>query len=199
MGDLEAFVTFPTPKILSVQSPDEVARLYPLIQQIFPSVAFTVSKPYFLEAEPPQVSKGAALRRLAEKLCLSPERTLVFGDSLNDLPMLNYAVHSVAMGNARNEVKSAARHICGTNAEDGVARFIETHARLAEAGIGIGEFYPVPLHLQKAFRSLGYQSGSLPNAERACRQSICLPVFPELSQEEAEYIIHTIRSHYGMA
>ncbi len=127
VGDLEAFVTFPTPKILSVQTPDEVARLYPLIQKEFPNVAFTVSKPYFLEAEPPHVSKGAALRRLAQKLNLSPEHTMVFGDSLNDLPMLEYAVHSVAMGNARDEVKSAARHVCGTNAEDGVARFIETH------------------------------------------------------------------------
>lgn len=73
------------------------------------------------------------------------------------------------------------------------------HARLAEAGIGIGEFYPVPLHLQKAFRSLSYQPGSLPNAERACKESICLPIFPELAQEEADYIIHTIRTHYGMA
>lgn len=124
VGDLAEFITFPTPKLLSVQTPDEVARLYPLIQEAFPNASFTVSKPYFLEAEPPSVNKGAALRRLAEKLRLSPEHTLVFGDSLNDLTMLGYAVHSVAMGNARDEVKRAARHVCGTNAEDGVARFI---------------------------------------------------------------------------
>jgi Cof subfamily protein (haloacid dehalogenase superfamily) len=127
VGDLAAFVTFPTPKLLSVQTPEEVARLYPLIQKEFPSASFTVSKPYFLEAEPPCVSKGAALNKLADTLHLSPERTLVFGDSLNDLTMLNYAVHSVAMGNARDEVKRAARYVCGTNAEDGVARFIAGH------------------------------------------------------------------------
>jgi len=127
VGDLETFVTFPTPKLLSVQTPAEVARLLPLITKAFPAAAFTVSKPYFLEAEPPNVSKGSALRKLAETLRLSPERTLVFGDSLNDLTMLGYATHSVAMGNAREEVKRAARHVCGTNAEDGVARFVDEH------------------------------------------------------------------------
>jgi hydroxymethylpyrimidine pyrophosphatase-like HAD family hydrolase len=96
----------------------------PLAQTAFPDASFSVSKPYFLEAEPPEVSKGAALRRLAKVLSLSPERTLVFGDSLNDITMLGYATHSVAMGNARDEVKRAARHVCGTNAEDGVARFV---------------------------------------------------------------------------
>ncbi len=71
-------------------------------------------------------------------------------------------------------------------------------ARLRDAQIGTGTFYPIPLHLQKAFRSLGYRRGDLPNAERACEQSVCLPIFPELAPEEAEYVIHTIRAHYGL-
>lgn len=70
---------------------------------------------------------------------------------------------------------------------------------LADAGIGTGAFYPVPLHLQKAFRSLGYQKGSLPNAEQACERSVCLPVFPELTEAEASSIVHAIRNHYGLA
>jgi hydroxymethylpyrimidine pyrophosphatase-like HAD family hydrolase len=56
-----------------------------------------------------------------------PERTLVFGDSLNDLSMLGFSEHSVAMGNARGEVRDAARYICGSNHEDGVARFVLSH------------------------------------------------------------------------
>ena len=73
-----------------------------------------------------------------------------------------------------------------------------THT-LNEAGIGTGAFYPMPLHLQKAFQGLGYREGSLPLAEKACRQSVCLPIFPELTAEEAEYIIGVIRAHYGLA
>ena len=72
-------------------------------------------------------------------------------------------------------------------------------AALGEAGIGTGAFYPIPLHLQKAFRSLRYAPGSLPMAESACAQSVCLPVYPELTAEESDYIVKTIRAHYGLA
>ena len=125
VGNLETFVDFQTPKILSVQTPEEVSRMYPIMQSAFPDVSFTISKPYFLEAQPEGISKGSALVRLASILNLSPEHTLVFGDSLNDMTMLAFATHSVAMGNARDEVKLAARHICATNAEDGLAHFVD--------------------------------------------------------------------------
>ena len=68
---------------------------------------------------------------------------------------------------------------------------------LNQAQIGTGAFYPVPLHLQKAFASLGYQPGSLPVAENACKQSVCLPIFPELTEEEQAEIIRTVCSYYG--
>ncbi|HNW86288.1 MAG TPA: DegT/DnrJ/EryC1/StrS family aminotransferase [Candidatus Limiplasma sp.] len=67
---------------------------------------------------------------------------------------------------------------------------------LGAAQIGTGAFYPVPLHLQKVFRPLGYREGDLPNAEQACRQSVCLPVYPELTAEESDYVIQTIRAFY---
>ena len=127
VGNLEAFITFPTPKILSVHTPEKVAQMYPTIQQAFPAEMFTISKPYFLEAQPGNVSKGVALGKLAKLINLTPETTLVFGDSLNDLTMLGYATHSVAMGNARDEVKQAARYVCDTNALDGVARFVQAN------------------------------------------------------------------------
>ena len=69
-------------------------------------------------------------------------------------------------------------------------------AHLSEKQIGTGAFYPVPLHLQKAFVTLGYHEGSLPIAESACKQSVCLPIYPELTEEESEYIVQTIRAHY---
>ena len=65
-------------------------------------------------------------------------------------------------------------------------------------GIGTGAFYPVPLHLQKAFQGLGYRAGDLPIAERVCGESVCLPVFPELTEAEQAYIVDAIRTHYGV-
>ena len=67
---------------------------------------------------------------------------------------------------------------------------------LGEHGVGTGAFYPVPLHLQKVFLSLGYHEGDLPVSESLCKRSICLPVFPELTNEECDYIIETIRQFY---
>ena len=51
---------------------------------------------------------------------------MAFGDSLNDLSMLTWAGEGVAMANAREDVKAQVRHVCGTNQEDGVARYIES-------------------------------------------------------------------------
>ena len=67
---------------------------------------------------------------------------------------------------------------------------------LSENGIGTGAFYPVPLHLQKAYNSLSYSEGSLPVAESVCKRSVCLPVFPELTEEETEYIIEKLSTFY---
>lgn len=86
-----------------------------------------MSKPFFIEGIAPNVSKGNALRRLAKRLDLTPENTMVFGDSLNDISMLNFSHNSVAMGNARAETKQAARFVCRSNQEDGVAHFVAEH------------------------------------------------------------------------
>ncbi len=128
VGDLCAFLTFPVPKVLCVNHPEEIERLYPIANRHFEGRAtFTMSKPYFLEAEPPGATKGEALARLAELIGINPAKTMVFGDSLNDVSMLAFTEHSVAMGNAREEVRRAARYCCPPNTEDGMARFVEAY------------------------------------------------------------------------
>lgn len=68
---------------------------------------------------------------------------------------------------------------------------------LAGKGVGSAAFYPVPLHLQKAFDYLGYKEGDLPIAESVAKQTVCLPIFPELEKEELEYVISCVKEYYG--
>jgi dTDP-4-amino-4,6-dideoxygalactose transaminase len=63
---------------------------------------------------------------------------------------------------------------------------------LMEQGVGSAAFYPVPLHLQKAFAFLGYQEGDLPVAEKISQETVCLPVFPELTEEERNYVVECV-------
>ncbi len=67
---------------------------------------------------------------------------------------------------------------------------------LASKGVGSAAFYPVPLHLQKAFEYLGYQEGDLPVAEMLTKQTVCLPIFPELKEEELQYIVACIKEFF---
>ena len=128
VGDLQAFLTFDTPKILCISEPEKIAGIYPKMTAEFEGRAiFAISKPWFLEAEPPGATKGEALAKLANHMEIDPAKTLAFGDSMNDLSMLAYARYSVAMGNARDEVRRAARYLCGSNHEDGMARFVLRH------------------------------------------------------------------------
>lgn len=67
---------------------------------------------------------------------------------------------------------------------------------LASKGVGSAAFYPVSLHLQKAFEYLGYKDGDLPVAEKLTKQTVCLPIFPELTEEELQYIVKSIKEFF---
>jgi Cof subfamily protein (haloacid dehalogenase superfamily) len=87
-----------------------------------------LSKPYFLELMPCGVGKGETMLWLADRLGISQEQTMAFGDSMNDESMIRLAGHGVAMKNGRAEIRSMAKHVTDyTNNEDGVARYIERY------------------------------------------------------------------------
>ncbi|MGI6426240.1 MAG: DegT/DnrJ/EryC1/StrS family aminotransferase [Natronincolaceae bacterium] len=64
---------------------------------------------------------------------------------------------------------------------------------LNKKGVSTGVYYPVPLHLQKAYKDLGYKEGDLPNAEYLSHRTFAIPMFAELTDEEKEYIVNTIK------
>jgi dTDP-4-amino-4,6-dideoxygalactose transaminase len=65
--------------------------------------------------------------------------------------------------------------------------------QLADANIGTGIHYPVPLHLQKAYKSLGYKVGDFPIAEAAASEVVSLPMYPQLAAEQQERVVNTIQ------
>ena len=70
-------------------------------------------------------------------------------------------------------------------------------AFLGEKAICMDIYYPVPLHLQECFRDLGYKKGDLPVAEEAAGSVLSLPVYPELTADEKDYVVGTIAEFYG--
>lgn len=126
VGDLTAFIRQPVTKLLMMDTPQRIAELYQEARALFAGRAMlTCSKPYFLECNPLRATKGNALRWCSGHFGFRMDELIAFGDSLNDVSMLEAAGTGIAMGNAREDVKAMGFTVCGTNEEDGVARYIE--------------------------------------------------------------------------
>ena len=78
------------------------------------------------------------------------------------------------------------QYVIRTTRRDGLRQF------LTERKIGSEIYYPVPLHLQAALKPLGYSEGSFPEAERAAREVLALPIFPELREDEQQTVVSAI-------
>jgi dTDP-4-amino-4,6-dideoxygalactose transaminase len=68
---------------------------------------------------------------------------------------------------------------------------------LGKHGVGTEIYYPVPLHLQKCFDYLHYEPGDFPESERAAAECLALPVYPELTREQLDYVISRVGDFYG--
>jgi dTDP-4-amino-4,6-dideoxygalactose transaminase len=70
----------------------------------------------------------------------------------------------------------------------------ELQGYLRAQGIASGIHYPVPIHLQRACDCLGYREGSLPQTEKAAKQILSLPIFPEMHDEEVDSVLEAVRT-----
>jgi dTDP-4-amino-4,6-dideoxygalactose transaminase len=76
---------------------------------------------------------------------------------------------------------------------DGLEQHLQKHE------IGTALYYPLPLHLQECYRDLGYRESDLPESEAAARETISIPVYPELSSRQQEYVVEQIGEFVGSA
>lgn len=103
---------------------ERALRAGEILRRQMPRLVVTSSGPGNVEVMPPDSGKGSALAAMAECFGLNREEVMAVGDADNDMSMLAYAWHSVAMGNASAVVKAACRYQTSTNDEAGVARII---------------------------------------------------------------------------
>lgn len=67
---------------------------------------------------------------------------------------------------------------------------------LDEKNVSVEVYYPLPFHLQKCFDNLGYRRGDFPEAEKAAQEVLAIPVYPELTREQQEYVVKAIADYY---
>lgn len=125
VGKLSEYIHEPRNKILLIDSEDRIAAMYrDALARFGGRASVTCSKPIYLEFNPLNAVKGKALLTVCSRLGIQPENVIAFGDSLNDLTMLQAAGLGVSVANGWNEIKPFCDDICLSNNEDGPARYL---------------------------------------------------------------------------
>lgn len=83
------------------------------------------------------------------------------------------------------------QYIIRTEQRDGLKDYLKR-----ECSVATEVYYPVPMHLQECFAGLGHKAGDFPVSEKATRETLALPVYPELSDQQAEYVVESINDFY---
>ena len=125
-SDFKAYIKNDVVKVIVLQSPEKIKAIEEKWKPIIKNKLYmTTSKPFFLEFMNPSVDKGKSVLRLAQMLQISAAEIIAFGDSCNDISMLEAAGTGVAMENAVERVKSIADYVTASNENDGVALAVE--------------------------------------------------------------------------
>ena len=125
---------------------------------------------------------------LSEKLCYlelwNKQRQQIadlYRDGLRDIEVIQFQ--------EANQDKTHVYHLFPIlmDERDELGRYLDSK------GIQTRVIYPIPLHMMDAYRKLGYEKGEFPNVEEICSRVLCLPVYPGMSQAQAEMVISGIR------
>ena len=81
-------------------------------------------------------------------------------------------------------------YVIRTPCRDKLVEFLHTK------GIEVRRVYPIPLHLQKALRFLGYGQGDFPVSEKVCQEGLALPLFPQIEKKEMEWVVKSIYTFF---
>lgn len=122
------------------------------------------------------------LRHLDKWLSARREIARYYDENLKGLPFIqpyvpDYNVHTYHLYTLRAKMKDQAR----------LMEF------LVNAGIETRTYYPIPLHLQECYKTLGYGEGDFPESENSAKETFSLPIFPELTSAEKDYIINKLK------
>ena len=124
-------------------------------------------------------------------------------DSWIEMRRQNASLYDELLSNSKGlvtvpyQVPSALHTFC--------AYTIRAHQRdrlrdyLTKKGVGTRVYYPLPLHLQEVYARLGYKKGDLPVSEKACQEVISLPMYPELKEEQIEFVVREIKNFFSQA
>lgn len=125
-ADALSLVTAPVTKLMARDATRSVDELAAVAREVAgDAAAVAISGKWVVEISAAGVNKAAALRELAAEYGIEPSDVVAFGDYPNDLPMLEWAGHSIATANAHPEVLAQVDEVTATNDEDGVALAIE--------------------------------------------------------------------------
>lgn len=127
VADFKQATNFDAVKCILLEEPSRLQEIKPLLEDAFPNLSISFSKPFFLEVTQTGIDKAATLAKLTETTGIKREEIIAVGNAGNDLSMVEYAGLGVWVDNVTPELRHKADVIVASNNDDGVAEVVEKY------------------------------------------------------------------------